>query len=345
MKELCLDARMLNSSGIGTYLRNLILGLKDGPFRLHLIIQPSALQKYPWLASFDLIFGDFPIYSIEEQIKLPLLIPSCDLFWSPHFNIPLAPIRAKKRVVTIHDAYHLAFYSTLRPIEKLYAKYVIGKALKKSDCIITVSHFSKQELIKYTNAAPEKFKVIYHGVDQEEAPETFSRDPFVLFVGNVKPHKNLKNLAKAMEGVAGYSLVVAGKKTGFFHGENSAEFPPHVIFLGEVSHAELQLLYQKAALTVLPSFYEGFGYTPLEAMRWGCPTVVSKAASLKEICGNATHYVDPFDPNDIQKGILEVLNSSEKREALILQGKERIKLFTHQKEIEQHLSIFENLCG
>ena len=90
----CIDARMLGCSGIGTYLLNLIPKIQEAHPDLKLIVSPSALGRFPFLSGYDLIFCSAPIYSIEEQIKLPLIIPKCDLFWSPHFNIPLSPIRA-----------------------------------------------------------------------------------------------------------------------------------------------------------------------------------------------------------------------------------------------------------
>ena len=142
MKEICLDARMLDSGGIGVYLKRIILGLTS--FRLRLLVFPDAIIKYPWLSPFELLVAPFPIYSVQEQIRLPFLIPSCDIFWSPHFNIPLLPIRAKKRVVTIHDVYHLAFAPTFKPWERVYAKTVIQRAVSCSHVVITISEFSKQ---------------------------------------------------------------------------------------------------------------------------------------------------------------------------------------------------------
>ncbi|HEY5236346.1 MAG TPA: hypothetical protein VIJ14_09225, partial [Rhabdochlamydiaceae bacterium] len=108
MKEICIDVRMAFHSGIGTYIRNIVSLLKDGPFKIKLIVNAEIIKKWPALASFDLISTSAPLYSIQEQMQLPFLIPSCDVFWTPHYNIPLFPIRAKKRVTTIHDVYHLA---------------------------------------------------------------------------------------------------------------------------------------------------------------------------------------------------------------------------------------------
>ncbi|HUD02034.1 MAG TPA: glycosyltransferase, partial [Rhabdochlamydiaceae bacterium] len=156
---------MAFNSGIGTYVRNIVSLLKDGPFKMKLIANAEIIKKWPALASFDLISTSAPLYSIQEQIQFPFLIPSCDLFWTPHYNIPLFPIRAKKRVTTIHDVYHLAYGKTLSLPKRLYAKAVIKVAATISDHIITDSTFSKEEIIKYTTTPREKITVISLGVD------------------------------------------------------------------------------------------------------------------------------------------------------------------------------------
>jgi glycosyltransferase involved in cell wall biosynthesis len=170
VKELCIDARMLLSSGIGTYLKNLIKQFIDGPFKLRLIGDPAVFETLGWRSGFDLIPCKSSIYSLTEQLKLPLVIPKCDIFWSPHYNVPLLPIKAKVRVVTIHDVFHLATFSSLKIQEKIYAKYVLQKAVNSSSHIFTGSSFSAEEICKYTNADRKKISVIYHGVD----PELFS---------------------------------------------------------------------------------------------------------------------------------------------------------------------------
>ncbi|HEU65018.1 MAG TPA: glycosyltransferase family 1 protein, partial [Chlamydiae bacterium] len=172
MKKICIDTRMIESAGIGTYLKSILKNLKakvleKEKFKIFLIVNSKVKEKkledYKWLSkNFELIFLDAPIYSIKEQILLPFKIPKCDLFFSPHFNIPIFPIRAKKRLVTIHDVYHLAFFSKLKFLEKFYAKFVIRKAALQADKVLTVSNFSKSEILKYTKAKPDKIEVIYN---------------------------------------------------------------------------------------------------------------------------------------------------------------------------------------
>ncbi|MBU6447086.1 MAG: glycosyltransferase family 1 protein, partial [Verrucomicrobia bacterium] len=193
MRDLCIDARMAFSSGIGTYIRELLPFLQSA-FRLILLVDR------PWREGCEQILFNAPIYSVQEQIQYPFKIPPCDLFWSPHYNVPLLPIRAKKRIVTIHDACHFVFGSFA---EKTYAKWVMGKALQ-SHRAITVSQFSKKEIEK--RFGPTHLTVIPIGVNRERfSPQPPSESvrqkmglppKFALFVGSHKPHKNLQRLRR-----------------------------------------------------------------------------------------------------------------------------------------------------
>src|SRR5579871_978599 len=189
MMKICIDARMLDSGGIGTYLNNLLCHFKSVPWQFYPLVDEVQLKGRDW-GKMEPIVCSAPIYSIKEQIELPRKIPTCDLFWSPHYNIPLLPIRARKRLTTIHDVYHLAFYHQLTPFEKIYARTVMHAAVAHADQIVTVSHFSKKELEKYTSVAPEKVNVIYHGINHQQIDycerqcdlENVVEKKFILFV-------------------------------------------------------------------------------------------------------------------------------------------------------------------
>jgi len=341
MKEVCIDVRMAFSSGIGTYIRNIISGLQDGPFKLRLIADPRAIEKWPLLSKCDLISCSAPIYSIEEQIKLPFLIPRCDLFWSPHYNIPLGPIRAKKRMVTIHDVYHLAFKEQLSFFKRMYAENVIAQAVKQSDLVLTVSQFSQQELHKHVPFSPKAIKAIHLGVDRTHfyPRENFKYDlpeKYLLFVGNLAPHKNVEALLKALSYLdKSWKVVLVGAKKG----TNIASHE-QAIFLEHVSNEDLPSLYRGAYATVHPSFYEGFGLTPLEAMSCGCPVIVSTAASLPEVCKDAAFYIDPHEPKSIVDAV-EALGAS--RQTWIEKGLKRAKEMSWSRSVQQHIEAIESL--
>lgn len=319
MIDFCVDARMAFSSGIGTYIREIIPLLKEN-FRIRLLVDQLG---HEWCKDFEQILCRAPIYSLREQWELPLKIPKVDLFWSPHYNTPLLPIRSRKRVVTVHDVCHLIFGSW---IEKKYAKFMIRKALN-ADRVITVSQFSKNEI--ETWFGKRNLTAIPIGVNQEIF---FRRDfsdklrkkyrlpeKFILFVGSRKPHKNLDRLKRVCVKMD-LELISVGKD------------------FQEVSQEDLPFVYSMARLLVCPSLYEGFGLPPLEAMGCGCPSVVSKAASLSEVCGDASVYFDPTSEEDmiaaIQKGLLQT-------KELIEKGFQRVQLFDWKETANRHAKVFE----
>jgi glycosyltransferase involved in cell wall biosynthesis len=328
MYDLVVDARMQRHGGIGTYLQNLL------PF-----IEKSGLKILK-------IESQEKIYSIEEQIKLPWKIPRTKLFWSPHFNVPLLPIFAKKRLVTIHDFYHLAYLKQLSLLQKTYAQIVIAAAMRKSSRLIVGSAFTKQELYRFFPRFSRRVDVVLYGPGAaavEGECEAFSQklpSHFFLFVGNLKPHKNLETLVRAFGKLNGEQhLVVVGKQEGFIRGINWEKYcrVPNVHFLGQVRANELTLLYRRANALVFPSFYEGWGFPPLEAMAQGCPVIAAKAASIPEACGEAAMY---FDPQSAQQLTTVMGNVEQWREQCIVQGKKQVEKFCWKRCAEQHLEIF-----
>ncbi len=358
--NLFLDARMIEHSGIGTYIQNLLPFFK-GKIDLILLGDENKIKKY--VKDLEIIPLRSPIYFPLEQIEIPLKIKKCDIFWSPHFNAPIFSIKAKKRVVTIHDVFHLAFSKYYKFLERKYLNFLINSATKMSDIVITVSNFSKEEIIKYTNADPQKIKVIHNGVDtnifkiyEKEILEKFKikhnlPDKFILYVGNVKPHKNLKNAIKAFEILSrdykDFYLVIVGKKEGFYKGdkeiftflEGDKSLSKRIIFTGYIEKEDLPFIYNLAFLLIFPSLYEGFGLPPLEAMACGCPVVASNIPVIREVCGDAVYYVNPLDPWEIAKGILEVEENEEIRKGLINKGLDRVKNFSWENSAKKHLEV------
>jgi len=348
MKTLVIDARMILHSGIGTYLLNLLPHFMDSAFRVVLIGDPIKLSFDP---SLEILPCDAPIYSYQEQITLPKLIPECDLFWSPHFNVPIPRTRAKARVTTIHDVFHLMFKKNFNFLQRTWAK-ILMKQAATSDQIITVSQFSKSEILKFFPNIEDKVKVIPLGVDKDLFSEKISMmdemvkikyqipTPFILFVGSCKPHKNLKRVVEAFKRIEGMiHLIIVGKR------DPSFQIPDERIqFLEYVQKEELASLYRQAKLLVFPSLYEGFGLPPLEAMSSHCATLVSSSASLPEVCGDAAHYVDPENVEEIKKGIEELIQNNELRERLIQKGQTRVNRFDWRETAVAHLKIFESIC-
>lgn len=363
MKHICIDARMFRSAGIGTYIRNLLKVIgQSKKFSFSLLALKQDIDRDPELKGYELIEMSSPIYSLKEQIELSIKIPSCDLFWSPNFNVPLLPIRSKRRVLTLHDVFHLAHLSLLTPLQKMYAKTVIPRAVQTADLVITDSTFSKREIHSHTKAPLDKIHTIYLGVDQDsfskkvEFPDirdTYNlHSKFLLFVGNVKPHKNIQGLIHAYRQWAldkgqEYHLVIIGKSFKDFPLANEINqdcvLKRVVHFLHDVDNQELPWFYQNAKALLMPSFYEGFGLPPLEAMSAGCPVIVSNAASLPEICKDAALYINPHQPKTIVKALDDLLHSPEHIEDLVRKGKDHVKEFQWKIAAQKHIELFEKI--
>jgi glycosyltransferase involved in cell wall biosynthesis len=276
----------------------------------------------------------------------------------------LSPIRAKKRVVTICDVNHLALIDQLSFLQGFYAKKMLQQAVTRSDHIFTISNFSSQEIVKYTSISSDKITPIHLGVDRshffprndpnllDQIKKKYSLpDKFILFVSNLAPHKNIQGLLLAWEllikDIPGWKLVFVGKKMKNTEWQSILDKNPslakEILFLGQVDYDDLPMIYENAHAMVLPSFYEGFGLTPLEAMSCGCPVVVSRAASLPEIFEDDAIYVDPYSPTDIANGMKTMISNVDLHRRLKVSGLERCLRFDWDKTVDRHLEIIEEL--
>lgn len=348
MQHVCIDARLYNASGIGTFLKATLTSLAEAcNYKLTLICQKKDLEE---LKSFPcrLIEMNTPIYTVREQLQYSTIIPRCDLFWSPHFNVPLAPIRAQKRLVTICDVFHLAHLSTLSLLQKVYAQVMYNAAIRLSDHVTTLSEFSKQEILSRTTFTLKQEIIVVNPITNRFSlqPRSQHVKNCILYVGNLKPHKNLVRLVEAYEHVRPEEpLVIVGSKEGlltidkelFKRVEKSLFLQHNVFFTGHVSDQKLKEWYEKAKMLVFPSLYEGFGYPPLEAMSYGCPVVAAKTASIPEICEDAVEYVDPLSVESIAAGMKRVLNDPFKQAELSQKGRELIERRQTKKNLMERV--------
>jgi len=361
--KIVLDARMINHSGIGTYIKSVIIALLND-YDLTLIIDEQRIIDQTWLNKVKIIQCTAPIYSLREQIRIPLKIPPCEIFLSPHYNIPLLPVKAKKRIVIIHDVNHLVFYNQLSLNQKLYAKLFLKRATIISDSVITVSNFSEQEIRKYIGKISKNINVLYYGIDnslmrEQHQPEESNKirskynlpDNYILYVGSAKPHKNFSVLLKAfnllLKDFPDQKLVVVGliknqvNQSGFLKSEVliNKELLTSLIFTGYVPDSELPLIYNQAEFLVFPSYYEGFGLPPLEAMINSCPVIASNAASIPEVCGSAALYFDPHNVLELYKKMKIFLLDINLRNDFIQKGAENLTRF----ELESFKSEFNRI--
>jgi glycosyltransferase involved in cell wall biosynthesis len=363
MKKICVDARMLGFSGIGTYLANLIPIMQKSNHKWIYLVKKGMIKSYPFLKYGTLIETETPIYSKKELFCFHKEIPACDLYWAPHFNLPLFNIKAKKKVMTWCDTYHLTFMDSLNSKERLYSRWLLPRFVKRADGVITISNFSISEIIKHIPQIKNRLTKIYCGVDSDlfkEQKPSLEIDRkynlpknYFLSVGTHKKHKNLHGLLK------GFSLflkknkatlVICGSEKGLL---NSVSIAPliekdpllksHVLFLNNVPIEDLPYIYSRALCFVFPSFYEGFGLPPIEAMACGCPTIVSKIPSLSEVCGSASHFISPGNPVSIAQALEKVFLFSDFREDLRKKGEEHVTRYSWKTAAIEHLNLFDNL--
>jgi len=355
-KTLTIDARMIDDSGIGTYLKNILPYLLP-QFKVTLLGNKERLSQYVFHNNCQVIKFNAKIYSVKEQLLFPLKIPKTDFFWSPHFNTPILPIKAKKRITTIHDVNHLTTMNKMTFLKKIYSKYLYTNAIKRSKKIITVSNFSKNEIVKYTKAKIYDIAVIYCGVNECfsvcEPKEIVLPEKYILFVGNVKPHKNLKTLLEAYghldkELQHKYKLVILGKKSGFITPDRGVfEFiekkalTKSVFFTGYIEDDVVPFVYKNAQIFVFPSLYEGFGLPLIEAMTVGVPVLSSNAASLPEIGGEAVLYFNPKSSEELKVKIELLLLDHALQDEYINKGFKRVKSFSWKKSAEKHISLIK----
>lgn len=368
--RIVLDARKLHDFGIGTYIRNLVteLGRLDHDSEYVLLTKPEdAATAAAAGPNFRAVVETSRPYSLAEQWHVPMAAARAraDLLHEPHYVLP--PLTRCRTVVTIHDCIHLRFPEYLPSRAAfVYAHAMIRLAARKADRVLTVSDASKRDILHYTGVAPEKVVVVHNGLDARfaTAPDAEAMDrvrqrfqldhPFVLYVGNIKPHKNLERLIAAFasmraDGPESLKLVVIGDETSKHPGLRQAvhrhRLDKHVRFFGFQPAATLVTFYRLARAFVFPSLYEGFGLPPLEAMANETPVVTSNLSSLPEVAGDAALLVDPYDVASIAEGIRRAVTDEPLRQQLIAKGRARAREFSWARAAADTLAVYREVLG
>jgi glycosyltransferase involved in cell wall biosynthesis len=364
--RIAIDARKLRDYGIGTYIRNLLRHLaRIDQSTEYVVLCPEAecqtVREFG--ENFRTVAEGAPGYSLREQITIPMDLrrERVDLFHAPHYVLP--PLTPCKSVVTIHDCIHLRFPQYLpHRIGYAYARTSLWIAAHRSSHILTVSEASKRDILDYFSVPSSKIDVIYNGIDErfsetpaeddvERVRERYQLDhPFILYAGNIKPHKNLERTISAFHLLRKsgefdqVKLVIIGdeiaKYAALRHAVHRHKLHKHVRFFGFVQDRTLAILYRLAAVFVFPSLYEGFGLPPLEAMASGTPVITSNVSSLPEVVGDAAMLVDPLQPEAIAHALRRVLTDSGLREDLRARGLERARHFSWDRSIRRVREIY-----
>jgi len=366
--RIAIDARKLHDFGIGTYVRNLLVHLArlDRDSEYVLLSRPDDTGVAATLGpNFRAVATPARPYSVGEQLSIPwrLQREHAALFHTPHYVLP--PLTPCRSVVTIHDCIHLVFPQYLpNRLAHAYARTFLWTAARRADLVLTVSEASKRDILRYCHVPDSKVVVISNAIDERFAtpPSAEQIDwvrsryqidgPMLLYVGNIKPHKNVERLIEAFRilrtrGFGEVTLLVIGddisKYAGLRRAVHRYKLHRHVRFLGYVPQETLAALYALATAFVFPSLYEGFGLPPLEAMASGTPVITSNVSSLPEVVGDAAILIDPHDANAIADGMEQVLADASLREALRERGLARVRQFSWERSIRRVWEIYRQV--
>jgi len=386
-----IDARMygLEHAGIGRYVSNLVREINHQSSVIShqqyiLLVRKDkfAEVKKEVGKSFKLVVADYPHYSFQEQILLPikLLKINPDLVHFPHFNVPIFYLG--KFVVTIHDLIKhesrgretTTRWPFLYWFKYLNYQFLIWLVVKRAKKIIVPSHYWKKDLVQRFKLSPQKIVVTYEGVERKfRSPVTGHRSPvvlskykiskpFLIYTGSLYPHKNVERLVEAIKLVNSDRQSVIRKKSpvtshqspltliivcsrSIFYDRfkkrvKEMKADRFVNLVGFVPDEELVSLYQEAEAFVWPTLMEGFGLPPLEAMNVGCPVLLSGIPVLKEVCGDAALYFDPYDVGDMAEKIERVIENKEMRNKLIEKGFKQVKKYSWQRMAKETLEVY-----
>ncbi len=363
--RIAIDARKLRDFGIGTYLRNILIELSrlDRDTEYVVLCRPDDLESGDILGrNFRMVPETAEPYSVAEQFRIPLALARerVQLVHEPHYVLP--PLIRCRSVVTIHDCIHLMFPQYLpSKLAHIYAQGSMWAAAHKANRILTVSEASKRDILHFFDVPADKVSVIHNAIDErfltpantermDLVRQRYQLDhPFVLYVGNIKPHKNIERLidafGRARSQCPGHlQLVIIGdeisKYPGLRQSVHKHRLDKHVRFLGFQPMETLAAVYRLARAFVFPSLYEGFGLPPLEAMACGSPVVTSNVSSLPEVAGGAALLVDPYDADSIADGIVRAVSDEALRADLIRRGLERARSFSWTQSVRRIHQIY-----
>lgn len=366
-----IDARMYGGkqTGIGNYIRHLTRYLfqidQENQYLLFLL-EPEFSHYQPPTPRITKIKVNAHWYTWKEQLFLPWQLKKfpLDLIHFPHFNAPI--LYNQRYILTIHDLTQRYFPGS--SFSSFFRKqaYTLAFAhnIKKAAAIICVSHYTKKNVLENFKVDRRKIKVIYEGIEEGFRPlprqnkikalkDKYKIDkPFILYVGVVREHKNIVGLVKAFNLLLkkyklDIKLVIVGSKDPRYTKTqeiiNKLKLKRRIIQTGFVPQKELLLFYNAASLFVLPSYREGFGLTPLEAMACNTPVVVTQETSPPEILDDAALYFNPYDVKNMARIIAQVLQNQNLRQELVKKGKEQIKKFSWPKCARETLKLYSQI--
>ncbi|MFH1173248.1 MAG: glycosyltransferase family 1 protein [bacterium] len=357
-------------SGVAEYTLNLLNALLalDSQNKYYLfynslkpVVLPEFKQKNVKLCGFKYPNKLFNLgLKLTDKFQIDKMLGKVDVFWLPNQQFINLSSKCKK-VITFHDLSFERYPEFFSFKRKRWHEVINPRKLAKTfDRLIAVSNSTKLDLMEFYQVKEEKIKVIHSGLNEmfnKEAAETEKArvkekynlpDRFILYLGTLEPRKNVIALIDAFNSIKSQTkLIIAGGK-GWLYGDiyraaNNSHKKGSIKFLGYVADSDRPALYSLAELFVFPSFCEGFGFPPLEAMAMGTPIITSANSSLPEITGDGALLINPYNINELAQTIDQVLLSDELKNRLREKGREQAKKFTWQETARQTLEVFNNL--
>jgi glycosyltransferase involved in cell wall biosynthesis len=365
MPSIAIDARKYFDFGIGSYIQNLVASLStlSNDYSFSLYLSEGDLTRVPVPSGWARRACLYRKYSVGELFFFQREIrrDNIDLFHEPHYTLPFG--LKGRSVVTVHDLIHLKFPQFFSSLQRAYASFVLRKAAREAGGVIAVSRTTKEDLVESFGIPADAVTVVYNGIKpvfrklEGANYRKLVRErvgltrPYLLFVGNIKPHKNIPTLLRALAltrqvhndvclAFAGGSCLESASLRALVR---ELRLTDAVKDLGHLPDADLLLAYNGASVLVLPSLYEGFGFPVLEAMACGTPVVASTGGSLPEVVGDAAILCDPTQPEEFSAAIISLLNDSRKSANLVRRGFTQAARFTWEQSAAGTLDVYSKV--
>lgn len=355
--HIAIDARIINSS-TGRYVERLVTYLQDVDHENRYSILVRKKDKDFWQPkndNFSVVVADFDQYSFAEQTGYLKFLNElrADLV---HFCMPQQPVLYKGfSVTTMHDLTLLKTYNSDKNWLVFHAKQLVGRFVfkritKTNRYIIAISKFTKKEYQELTHIPDEKIPVIYEAADvfvDKLEPYKHPFDKYIMYVGQQSDYKNVRRLGdahqKLLDKYPNLGLILVGRKDNAAQ-KNEKYFQDkgyqNILFTGFISDEERDWLYTNTEAYIFPSLMEGFGLPGLEAMGYGAPVVSSDQTCLPEVYGDAAHYFNPFDVDDIARAIDDVLSNNRLRTSLIERGHKQLKKYSWKTMAKETYAVY-----
>ena len=338
--KLLFDARVLihrHYTGVENYTKSILNQFQRG---LHLTIaKPRFANKY--------------LAHLWLHVSLPF--QKGELLFCPANTAPIFVPKNKKLILTLHDVAFLTYPESFSKVFQYYYQFLVPRVIKRANKIITISETSKREILRYYPYAKGKIEVIALGVDDKfKVLPDIAKEKIILYVGSLNLRKNFISVISAFQQLnrADYKLIVVGNFSSQFSINSTtkqvveeAKKNPNIIFKSHIDDNTLVKIYNQAELLLFPSFYEGFGLPPLEAMACGTPVLTSNISSMPEVCADAALYCNPHDIDDITSKISLLLEDKNLQEKMREKGLLHVKKFTWDQASKKHLKVFKSLLS